>query len=61
MLRRQARDRLDRKVLVRKVPVTVIGPVPAPTGTVAVIVFPPETLATAPAPLNSTRGVVPKL
>jgi len=48
-------------VSVPPVPVTVIGPVPAPAGTVAVMVFPPETLATAPTPLNSTTGEVPKL
>ena len=42
--------------------VTVMGPVPAPAGTVAVMVFPPETLATAPTPLKSTTtGEVPKL
>ena len=48
-------------VSVPPVPVTVMGPVPAPTGTVAVIVVPPETLATAATPLNCTVGEVPKL
>ena len=43
------------------VPVTVMGPVVAPTGTVAVMVVPPDTLAVAVAPLNCTVGVVPKL
>jgi hypothetical protein len=49
-------------VSVPPIPVTVMGPVPAPTGTATVIVFPPETLTTLVLiPLNSTTGLVPKL